>query len=57
MRVADAAPAVEGTDYRELASYTNEDLDADNGEYFDGVTDDGLVLFREGQTRSRDRAL
>jgi hypothetical protein len=46
--LADAAFAVEGTDYRELASHTNEDLDADNGQYFDGVTDDGLVLFRDG---------
>ncbi|HEY0904531.1 MAG TPA: hypothetical protein VGE14_11635 [Marmoricola sp.] len=44
----DATRAVEGRDYRELASYTNENLDADNGQYFDGVTDDGLILFRDG---------
>ena len=43
-----ARPAVEGQDYRALASYTNEDLNADNGQYFDGVTDDGLILFRDG---------
>lgn len=43
-----ARPAVEGTDYRELATHTNDDLDAGNGQYFDGVTDDGLVLFRDG---------
>ena len=49
LRVAGAAPAIEGTDYRELATHTNEDLDSGNGEYFDGVTDDGLVLFRVGQ--------
>ena len=55
IRLTESSPAVEGTDYRELASYTNEDLNADNGEYFDGVTDDGMVLFREGQTRTRDR--
>lgn len=48
VRLAVARPAVEGQDYRELASYTNEDLDADNGQYFDGVTDDGLILFRDG---------
>jgi hypothetical protein len=48
VRLTDARPAVEGQDYRELASYTNDDLDADNGQYFDGVTDDGLVLFRDG---------
>ena len=48
LRLADALPAVEGTDYRVLASYTNEDLDRDNGQYFDGVTDDGLILFRDG---------
>lgn len=53
VRLTDARPAVEGTDYRELTSYTNEDLDADNGEYFDGVTDDGLVLFREGPSMTR----
>ena len=51
--LADARPAVEGTDYRDLTTYTNKDLSSDNGEYFDGVTDDGLVLFREGQTMDR----
>ena len=50
-----ARPAVVGTDYRELATYTNEDLESDNGEYFDGVTDDGLVLLREGATMTRHR--
>ena len=50
-----ARPAVEGTDYRDLATYTNKDLESDNGEYFDGVTDDGLILFREGQTMNRRR--
>ena len=53
IRLTDARQAVEGQDYRELASYTNENLAEDNGEYFDGVTDDGLVLFREGQTMTR----
>ena len=53
LRLTDAEPAVEGRHYRELASHTNEDLESDNGEYFDGVTDDGLVLFREGQTMTR----
>lgn len=48
VHLTDAGPAVEGQDYRELAAYTNEDLEADNGQYFDGVTDDGLVLFRDG---------
>ena len=48
LRLQDAVAAERGTDYRVLASYTNEDLDADNGQYFDGVTDDGLVLFRDG---------
>ncbi|RYB93265.1 hypothetical protein EUA93_02175 [Nocardioides oleivorans] len=46
--LGDARPAVEGTDYRVLTSYTNNDLDAANGQYLDGVTDDGLVLFRDG---------
>ena len=48
MALADAQRAVEGRDYRVLASYTNENLDRDNGQYFDGVTDDGQILFRDG---------
>jgi hypothetical protein len=48
LRLADAQQAVEGRDYDELASYTNRDLDSDNGQYLDGVTDDGLILFRDG---------
>lgn len=31
-----------------LASHTNHNLDRDNGQYFDGVTDDDLILFRDG---------
>ena len=48
LRLADAVAAAKGTDYRVLASYTNENLNQDNGQYFDGVTDDGLILFRDG---------
>jgi hypothetical protein len=48
LRLADAEAAVEGRDYDVLTSYTNENLNADNGQYLDGVTDDGLVLFRDG---------
>jgi hypothetical protein len=48
MTLADAVPAVEGRDYTELASHTNDNLNADNGQYLDGVTDDGLILFRDG---------
>jgi hypothetical protein len=44
----DASPAVEGTDYQVLASHTNQNLDRDNGQYFDGVTDDGMILYRDG---------
>jgi hypothetical protein len=44
----DASPAVEGTDFRVLASYTNENLRRDNGQYFEGVTDDGQILFHDG---------
>ena len=54
IRLTESSPAVEGTDHRTLTSYTNDDLESDNGEYFDGVTDDGLILFREGQTATRD---
>ncbi|WP_395657505.1 hypothetical protein [Nocardioides sp.] len=48
VRLAGAADAVAGRDYRVLTSYTNDNLDRDNGQYLDGVTDDGLVLFRDG---------
>ena len=48
IRLSDAEPAEEGVDYRVLASYTNENLNRDNGQYFEGVTEDGLILFRDG---------
>jgi hypothetical protein len=48
LRLADAELAVEGRDYQVVSSYTNENLDRDNGQYLDGLTDDGLVLFRDG---------
>lgn len=48
IQLADADRAVEGRDYQVLASYTNDNLDNDNGQYFDGVTEDGLILFRDG---------
>ena len=48
LRLADAVAAKAGSDYRVLATHANENLDRDNGQYFDGVTDDGLVLFRDG---------
>ncbi|QBX56151.1 hypothetical protein EXE58_12195 [Nocardioides seonyuensis] len=48
VRLTDAQTSVEGTDHRVLASYTNENLNDDNGQYFEGVTDDGLILFRDG---------
>ncbi|WP_170866891.1 hypothetical protein [Nocardioides lianchengensis] len=55
LRLADAEAAVAGRDYDELTSYTNEDLDADNGQYLDGVTDDGLVLFQDGPREANGR--
>ena len=48
LRLADANAAVEGRDYRVLAAHTNDNLNSDNGQYFDGVTDDGLIVFRDG---------
>jgi hypothetical protein len=56
LRLADAGAAQRGADYRVLASYTNDNLDADNGQYFDGVTADGLILFRDGPRRDQLRA-
>jgi hypothetical protein len=55
LRLTDAQQAVEGRDYRALASYTNKNLDRDNGQYFDGVTDDGLILFRDGPRQDQPR--
>ena len=48
LRLTDAQQAVRGEDYQVLTSYTNENLNQDNGQYLDGVTDDGLILFRDG---------
>lgn len=56
LRLTDAVAATEGRDYRVLASHANEDLDADNGQYFDGVTDDGLILFRDGPRMNQPQA-
>lgn len=55
LRLADAREAVEGNDYRVLASYTNDNLNQDNGQYFDGVTADGMVLFRDGPRMEQPR--
>ncbi|WP_155992859.1 hypothetical protein [Nocardioides sp. URHA0020] len=58
IRLSDAQRASVGRDYEVLATYTNRDLDAANGQYFDGVTDDGLILFQDGPrdgTRLRTR--
>ena len=48
IRLSDAQQAVEGRDYDVLTSYTNDNLNRDNGQYLDGVTEDGLILFRDG---------
>ena len=55
LRLADAVTAVEGTDYRVLASNANENLNRDNGQYFEGMTDDGLILFRDGPRMDQRR--
>ena len=56
LHLADADQAVRGRDYRVLASNTNKNLDRDNGQYYDGVTDDGLILFRDGPRADQLRA-
>jgi hypothetical protein len=56
LRLTDATDAVKGEDYRVLATHTNKNLEMDNGQYFDGVTDDGMVLFRDGPRRTQWRA-
>jgi hypothetical protein len=54
--LAGAEQAVEGRDYRVLATHTNDDLEQDNGQYLDGVTEDGLILFRDGPRSDLPRA-
>lgn len=56
LRLAEAREAVEGRDYGLLASYTNTNLEADNGQYFEGVTGDGRILFRDGPRQDQPRA-
>lgn len=52
--LADAEAAVEGRDYEVITSQTNRNLDADNGQYLDGVTDDGLILVQDGPRDAND---
>lgn len=47
LRLADAGAAVAGRDYERVATHTNEDLAWKNGRTFDGVTEDGQILFVE----------
>lgn len=56
LHLVGAKEATAGVDYRVLASHTNDDLEADNGQSFDGVTDDGLILFRDGPRADLPRA-
>lgn len=48
VRLDDAIAGAKGEDYDLLAQHTNDDLATENGQYFDGVTDDGLILLRDG---------
>jgi hypothetical protein len=55
LHLSEAQEAVEGDDYRVLASRTDHNLERDNGAYFDGVTQDGLILFRDGPSLDQPR--
>ncbi|WP_109507999.1 hypothetical protein [Nocardioides speluncae] len=48
LRLDDAEAAKEGRDYDVLTTQTNAHLDQENGQYFDGFTDDGLVFVQDG---------
>ncbi|HEY3016838.1 MAG TPA: hypothetical protein VGJ41_17115 [Nocardioides sp.] len=48
LRLDDAVTAEPDVDYRLLATHTNVDLDHENGQYFDGVTTDGKILYTDG---------
>lgn len=48
VRLDDAVKGAEGKDYDVLAQQTNDDLATENGRYYDGITDDGLILLRDG---------
>ncbi len=55
LRLADAAPAREGVDYDVLLKHTNKSLNARNGQYFSGVTDDGLLFLQDGPHGIKNR--
>lgn len=48
VKLSESVPAVAGRDYRVVTSWTNENLDRANGQYLDGITDDGRVVLRDG---------
>lgn len=55
LQLADSEEGVDGADYTVLTSHTNQNLDRVNGQYFDGVTEDGMILFRDGPRGENNR--
>jgi hypothetical protein len=55
LHVADATPAVEGQDYEVLTTLVNENLEVGNGQYFDGVTEDGRIVVQDGPHDAENR--
>jgi hypothetical protein len=55
LQVADAEPAVEGRDYDVLATLVNENLERANGQYANGVTEDGHVVVQDGPHGAENR--
>ncbi|WP_418060520.1 hypothetical protein [Pimelobacter simplex] len=56
LTLRDADAALLGRDYEVVASSRNKDLESGNGQYYDGVTEDGLVLFRDADGRNARQA-
>jgi hypothetical protein len=48
LKLADGVRGTEGRDYQVVDHHTNRNLDRANGVYYDGITEDGWVLFRDG---------
>ncbi|GAA3655662.1 hypothetical protein GCM10022237_14580 [Nocardioides ginsengisoli] len=55
LSLREARQAVAGKQYDVLSSYANKDLNAANGEYYAGVSDDGLILFQDGPKGAHNR--
>lgn len=55
LRLSEAEKPTMGNEYQLVGTHRNKDLDSDNGQYYEGVTEDGLILFRDAPDQYDDR--